>query len=117
MRFDQVARGESSLGTFIFTVCNRRIVDYIREKSKTLKHYPEPSGYESPHEVLENKERAEVLAEALGKLKPKYKEVLYLYYYKGLSRTEVAHELGISPGRVSERVDYAQKLMKKLIKK
>jgi len=27
-------RGESSLGTFVYTITSRRIVDYIREKTK-----------------------------------------------------------------------------------
>ncbi|NOR52981.1 MAG: hypothetical protein GQ536_02690, partial [Candidatus Aminicenantes bacterium] len=35
-------RGESSIGTFIFTITSRRIIDHIRKKSKVLKHAPEP---------------------------------------------------------------------------
>ena len=57
-----------------------------------------------------------MIAIAIKKLKPKYREVLYLYYYKDLSMEEVAEKLGISPRRVSERVNYSQKLLKKLIK-
>lgn len=110
-------RGESSIGTFIYTISSRRIVDYIRQKSKTLKHFPEPKTFPAPEQEFENKERAEKLAEAIKKLKPKYRKVLYLYYYKGLSRNEVAEKLGISTRRVSERVDYAQKILRKLIKK
>ncbi len=110
-------RGDSSLGTFIYTITTRRIVDFIREKNKQLKYAPEPAPHPSPEQLIENKERAKHLAEKLEKLKPKYKEVLYLYFYKDLSRTEVAKRLGISPRRVSERVNYAQKLLRKLIEK
>jgi RNA polymerase sigma-70 factor (ECF subfamily) len=109
-------RGESSVGTFIYTITSRRIIDYIRQKSKVLKHVPEPASYPDPQEQIENKERAEMIAAAIKKLKPKYREVLYLYYYKECSREEVAQKLGISPRRVSERVNYSQKLLKKLIK-
>lgn len=109
-------RGESSIGTFIYTITSRRIVDYIRQKSKVLKHVPEPSSYPDPQEQIEDQERAEMIAIAIKKLKPKYREVLYLYYYKDLSREEVAEKLGISARRVSERVNYSQKLLKKLIK-
>jgi RNA polymerase sigma-70 factor (ECF subfamily) len=112
----QEFRGESSIGTFIYTITSRRIVDYIRQKTKVLKHAPEPAPYPDPHERVENKERAELIAAAIKKLKPKYREVLYLYYYKGLSREEVAEKLSITPHRVSERVNYSQKLLKKLIK-
>jgi len=110
-------RGESSIGTFIYTITSRRIVDYIRQKSKVLKHVPEPSAYPDPQEQIESKERAETIATAIKKLKPKYREVLYLYYYKDLSREEVAEKLGISPRRVSERVNYSQKLLKRYLKR
>ena len=110
-------RGESSIGTFIYTITSRRIVDYIRRKTKVLKHAPEPKPMPAPHEQIENKERTEMIAAAIKKLKPKYREVLYLYYYRDLSREEVAQKLGISPRRVSEKVNYSQKLLRKLLKK
>jgi RNA polymerase sigma-70 factor (ECF subfamily) len=109
-------RGESSIGTFIYTITSRRIIDFIRKKSKVLKHAPEPNPYVSPQEHVENQERARWIADSIEKLKPKYKEVLYLYYYQELSREEVARKLNISPRRVSERVNYAQKLLRKVMK-
>ncbi len=110
-------RGESSIGTFIYTIASRRIVDYIRQKSKVLKHAPEPAPFPSPDEQIENKERTEMIVNAIKQLKPKYREILYLYYYRELSRQEVARKLGISLRRVSERVNYSQKLLRKVIKK
>jgi RNA polymerase sigma-70 factor (ECF subfamily) len=109
-------RGDSSIGTFIYTITSRRIIDFIRKKSKVLKHAPEPNPYLSPQEHIEDRERAQWIANSIEKLKPKYKEVLFLYYYKELSREEVAKKLNISPRRVSERVNYAQKLLKKIMK-
>ena len=109
-------RGESSIGTFIYTITSRRIIDFIRKKSKVLKHAPEPNPYLSPQEHVENRERARWIADSIEKLKPKYKEILYLYYYQELSREEVAKKLNISPRRVSERVNYAQKLLRKVMK-
>jgi RNA polymerase sigma-70 factor (ECF subfamily) len=111
-------KGKSSVGTFIYTITRRRIVDYIRRKKRRAhKYIPESDPFPDPHEQIENKERAEMLAKKLEQLKPKYKKILYLYYYKDLSRKEVAQRLGISPRKVSERVHYAQKLLRKLIKK
>jgi len=49
-------------------------------------------------------------------LKPKYRDVLYFYYYQELSREEVAARLGISPRKVSELVNYALKLLRKEMK-
>jgi RNA polymerase sigma-70 factor (ECF subfamily) len=109
-------RGDSSIGTFIYTVTTRRIVDFIRQKTKVLKGIPEPAPLPDPCDDAESRERARVLAEAIKLLKPKFKEVLNLYYYQELSREEVAQRLGISPRRVSERLNYAQKLLRKMIK-
>ncbi len=109
-------RGESSIGTFIYTITSRRIIDHIRQKTKVLKGVPEPKPLPDPCESAENREKARILAEAIHRLKPKFREVLNLYYYKELSRDEVAERLGISPRRVSERINYAQKLLRKMIK-
>lgn len=110
-------RGESSIGTFIYTITSRRIIDHIREKTKVLRHAPEPAPFPDPSEAVETQERAALIAEAVKGLKPKFREVLYLYYYKELPREEVAKRLGIPPRRVSERVNYALKLIKKDMKK
>jgi len=109
-------RGESSIGTFIYTVTSRRIVDFIRQKTKVLKGGPEPAPWPDPSEDAETRERAQLVAGAVQQLKPKFKEVLNLYYYQELSREEVAARLGISPRRVSERLNYAQKLLRKMVK-
>ena len=106
-------RGESTVGTFIYTITSRRIVDYIRQKMKVLREAPEIPSLPDPQDQVERDERAETLARAIQKLKPKFKDVLYLYYYKELSREEVARRLGITPAKVSERVNYAQKLLRK----
>lgn len=110
-------RGDSSIGTFIYTITSRRIVDYIRKKSKVLKHVPQPNPFPDPYEQVESREKAELIEKAIKELKPKYKKVLYLYYYKGFSRQEVAQKMNITPSQVSERVNYAQKLVKKKIEK
>ena len=68
-----------------------------------------------PQELAELGEKAERLARAIDKLKPRFKEVLYLYYFQELSREEVARRLGLTPRRVSERVNYAHKLLRKLL--
>lgn len=107
--------GRSSIGTFIYTIASRRIVDFIRLKTKPLRHAPEPAPLPDPEELAERRESAELLARAIDKLKPRFKEVLYLYYFRELPREEVARRLGLTPRRVSERVNYAHKLLRKLL--
>ncbi|MDI6845476.1 MAG: sigma-70 family RNA polymerase sigma factor [Candidatus Saccharicenans sp.] len=110
-------RGESSLGTFVYTITSRRIIDYIREKTRVMKYAPEPEPYPDPRETLEVVEMSEKVKKALSRLKPKYREVLYLYYYQELNREEVAARLGVSPRKVSELVNYALKLIRKELKR
>jgi len=112
----QEFRGESSIGTFIYIVTSRRIVDHIRNKTKVLRHAPDPGHIPEPEEPLEQKERADLLARLIKQLKPQYRDVLQLYYYKEMSRDEVAGQLGISPSKVSERLHYAQKLLRKKLR-
>jgi len=109
-------RGDSSIGTYIYTITSRRIIDHIRQKTKVLRNIPEPVPLPDPCDNAESRERAQILAQAIQQLKPKFKEVLNLYYYQELTRDEVAERLGISPRRVSERLNYAQRLLRKMIR-
>jgi RNA polymerase sigma-70 factor (ECF subfamily) len=110
-------RGDSSVGTFLYTITSRRIIDYIRQKTRILKHAPEPAPYPDPHDEMERREKAKQVELVVAGLKPKFRDVLYLYYYRELSRDEVARALDISPRRVSERVNYALKLIQKAVRK
>lgn len=109
-------RGDSSIGTYIYTITSRRIIDHIRQKTKVLRSVPEPVPLPDPCDNAETRERAQIVAQAIQQLKPKFKEVLNLYYYQELTRDEVAERLGISPRRVSERLNYAQRLLRKMIR-
>jgi len=110
-------RGDSSIGTFLYVITSRRIIDYIRQKTRILKHAPEPAPYPDPHDEMEHRERAKQVEQVVAGLKPKFRDVLYLYYYRELSRDEVARALDISPRRVSERVNYALKLIQRAVRK
>jgi len=111
-------RGECSLGTFIYTVTKRRIIDCIRQKSRVAtEKIEEIATFSGPEEDLVKKERAEIISRALFKLKPKFREILYLYYYKELSREEVAARLGLSVRQVTERLYYAQKVLARALRK
>lgn len=106
-------RGESSVGTFLYTITVRRIADYIRRKGRPLLHAPEPSQPVDPVDGAERDQRLLRLAEAVAGLPRKYRDVLELYYYRELSREETARRLGISPSQVSERAHYAQSLLRR----
>ena len=108
--------GRSSIGTFIYTIASRRIVDYIRFRTKVLRGAPEPAPEPDPQEQAERSENARVVAEALDRLKPRFRELLYLAYFQELPREDIARRLGVSPRRVSERINYAHKLLREILR-
>ncbi|MCX6566886.1 MAG: sigma-70 family RNA polymerase sigma factor [Candidatus Aminicenantes bacterium] len=110
-------RGDSKIGTFIYTITCRRIVDYIREKSKIAPRFPEEIDVSTAQNRLEEEERLRDLTAAVAALPPKYREVLDLFYYREMSREETALRLGITPAQVSERVYYACKLLQKSMRR
>ena len=110
-------RGESKIGTFIYTITCRRIVDHIREKSKIARRFPAENDAAAAQDRIEREERLRELATAVAALPPKYREVLDLYYYREMSREETAVRLGITPAQVSERVHYARKLLQKSMRR
>ena len=57
----------------------------------------------------------EVWAE-VGKLSPKYRAVVHLYYYEGYSQKEIAQILGITQTAVQTRMQRARTMLEKELK-
>jgi len=110
-------KGESSIGTYIYSITSHKITDYIRKKSKKLKYSIDVSGSLDPVDVAENKEHAEMTFEALKKIKSKHADIMYLYYYMGISQKQIGEMFSISAGRVSYLINSAKKSLKKTIEK
>jgi RNA polymerase sigma-70 factor (ECF subfamily) len=108
-------RGDSSLGTFIYTITSRRIIDYIRKKSRVLKHAPETGCLLDPHESCEQNERSKILFHALRRLKPRFADMLYMSYFLDLSRKEIAQTFGLSYHRTGEVLKEAEKSLRRII--
>ena len=108
-------RGESSIGTFVYTITSRRIVDHIRRKSRILRDAPEAGLLPDPQEQVEQNEEIVLLLEAIRKLKPRHRGALELFYLKELPREEVARRMGTSPAKISEWANYAKKTLRKIM--
>lgn len=109
-------RGDSSIGTFIYTITSRRIIDYIRKKYKTPQHPPEPNNLPGPFDVFAIKERSEFVTSSLKKLKPKQADILYLHYFQDLSYVEIAQAYGQSPQWIGDNIRSARKSLEKIIR-
>jgi len=107
-------RGECQLGTFVHAVSRNKIAEYIRRRRPESVELTEdvPDHRISPEEEVIRGEIADAVRKAVGELKPKYRNVLYLYYFRGLSIAEIAARLGAPGRRVSEWKDYGLKMIR-----
>lgn len=110
-------KGESSIGTYIFSITSHKITDYIRKKSRKPKYFLDVSSSLDPAVIAENKEQAEMTFKALQKIKSKHADIMYLYYYMGISQKQIGEMFSISAGRVSHLINSAKKSLKKTIEK
>lgn len=65
--------------------------------------------------VSEDRDDAIALEEALKRLKPKYRSVIYLHYYQGCTAAEAGKLLRISETAVTTRLQRGRELLKKYL--
>jgi RNA polymerase sigma-70 factor (ECF subfamily) len=101
-------RGECRLGTYIYAVSRNRIAGHFRrrrpETAPLLRDLPDRGA--PPDEQAVQAELDRALRQALSSLAPKYRTVLYLYFYRGMSIAEIAQALQVPSRRVSDWKDY-----------
>jgi RNA polymerase sigma factor FliA len=65
-----------------------------------------------PSEVLEQRERARYVHDALACLPERLREVVVAYFFEGVTSAEIAEQLGVTESRVSQMRTDALKLMR-----
>lgn len=112
---------ELSLGAYIYGISMNKISDFVKKVTRDSEfqdnqiRFSEKS-YFDKYEV-EEKENKEIIRKALKNLKSKYQEVLYMKFFEELSVREISEKLKTPPRRISERINYALKLVKKELDK
>jgi RNA polymerase sigma-70 factor (ECF subfamily) len=95
--------GQSTVQTFLFSICQHKVVDYYRKKK--LKHavfsqMPQLeaiiSPIVSPEEELDATLVKEKIHSVLGRLLPRHRQILLLKYLDGLSVEEIAKHLAMT---------------------
>lgn len=110
------------LEAYIAGIVSNVVAMYFRNLSKEkptadIDSYHSLESPENPLKEIIDSEKKEKLKAALSKLDDKYQEVLLLRIYDELSIEEIANKIGIEKRRVSERINYALKLILKELKK
>jgi RNA polymerase sigma-70 factor (ECF subfamily) len=106
-----------TLGGYVYGITMNKISDYLKKLYKEKQIKADIADNEvhplTDTEFIEKDEIKEHLKKAITNLKHKYKEIIYLRYYEELSIQEISNQLNLPARRVSERINYAIKLLKK----
>ncbi len=109
-------RGECRLATFVHAVARHKIGEYLRRRRPEPAELTDELGLAdpgpSPDAGLWKEKMAGAVRLAVSELKPKYREVLRLYFFEGLAVREIAVRLEVPPRQVTEWKDYALRLIR-----
>jgi RNA polymerase sigma factor (sigma-70 family) len=109
-------RGECALGTFVHAVAKNKVAEFLRRKRPESLELTEALGLcdeaPAPDDVAAREETACAVRAALEDLGPRHRQVLCLYFYRGLSVAQIAERLGLSPRQISECKDYALRVLR-----
>ena len=110
-KFSQLKK-EESFKPWILSIARNKCNDYFRKKANQLEipieALAEKELYDSRYGITE----VETVRETLDLLGDKDKQILYLYFWKGLPQTEIARQLHIPLGTVKSRLYTAKQNFK-----
>jgi RNA polymerase sigma-70 factor (ECF subfamily) len=110
-----------SFEMWLKTIAVNTAIDYIRStKNEKQNHYIDSednyiqldSNDLSPEEEIIKRENAEQLKVALRRLRFKYRNILELRYFKGLSYEQLAEELSVPIGTIKSDLNKAKKKLR-----
>ncbi|HKK38066.1 MAG TPA: sigma-70 family RNA polymerase sigma factor [Cryomorphaceae bacterium] len=120
-----------AFSTWMFKIASNNCIDFIRKerKKRTMSidtgmrnedgeniTYDIESDGRDPEEEMERNQRMKAMRQVVDKLKPRYKQLVILRYFKEYSYDEIAQELDLPLGTVKAQLfrarDFLQTLMK-----
>jgi RNA polymerase sigma-70 factor (ECF subfamily) len=115
-----------AFSTWLFKIASNNAIDFLRKKKQTyalsLDHKPEhtegsdfstniKSHSLDPEETFIKKQKVENLRVLVNNLKPKYKEMIELFYFQELSHEEIANKLNLPLGTIKAQLFRARELL------
>ena len=107
-----------TFSTWLFTVARNHCIDYLRKKKLPTfsidkmmvnddgkkSNFDLESKDPNPEQILMKKQRIKILRRIVDQLKPKYRDLVKLRYFKEYSYEEVAQELDLPLGTVKAQL-------------
>jgi RNA polymerase sigma factor (sigma-70 family) len=117
-----------AFSTWLFKIATNNCIDFIRKKKanhvsldqndeeheKATHEVQAPSP--DPEENLINQQKAKLLRNVVTKLKPRYRKLIELRYFRELSYEEIAEELELPIGTVKAQLFRARELLYNILK-
>ena len=113
---------KSSFKTWLYTIGRNVAIDYIRHNSKfSMYSIEDMENYLKDETDLESiyikNERKMMVHKAMSRLKPEYRQVLWLCFFEGFSNEEIAQIMGKTKRQVENLVYRSKQSLKILLDK
>jgi RNA polymerase sigma-70 factor (ECF subfamily) len=117
-----------AFSTWLFKIATNNCIDFIRKKRASTisldqsNDDPEttsvtlPSDTPDPEASLINSQKIKLLRDVVGKLKPRYRTLVELRYFKEYSYEEISEELDLPLGTVKAQLFRARELLFNILK-
>ncbi|MEN8226065.1 MAG: sigma-70 family RNA polymerase sigma factor [Bacteroidota bacterium] len=119
-----------AFSTWLFKIASNNCIDFMRKKKKrtfSMNNSPEgeeghelaniiPSDTPDPEENVMKKEKMLLMREVVEKLKPHYRKLIELRYFKEYSYEEIATELDLPLGTVKAQLFRAREFIYNIMK-
>lgn len=109
---DVLDQSQGSARAWLFTVARRIAIDGWRSATSRSEVVTDALPETAVADGTDRAVRGWLVAEALGDLSPRHREVLALCYFQGYSVAAAARELGVAEGTVKSRTHYALRALR-----
>jgi RNA polymerase sigma factor (sigma-70 family) len=118
-----------AFSTWLFKIATNNCIDFIRKKQSSpsiIDQGPDEmdnytaniqSDTPDPEEAMINRQKISQLREVVNQLKPRYKELIELRYYKEYSYEEISKELNLPIGTIKAQLFRAKTLLQDIMRK
>lgn len=118
-----------AFSTWLFKIASNNCIDWIRKQKKKTLSIDNPIGTEDgdemtieirshgpdPADVVIKEQKALIMREVVEKLKPRYRTLIELRYYKEYSYEEIAEELDLPLGTVKAQLFRAREFLMNML--
>ncbi len=119
-----------AFSTWLFKIASNNCIDFIRRKKKRTLSMNESFGEDDGHELADSipsetldpeekiikKQKVKMMREVVDKLKPHYRKLIEMRYFKELSYEEISKELNLPLGTIKAQLFRAREFLSNILK-